>query len=120
MERYQHAAHAQSGGELARMHPRRPAKRDQRVVAWIVSALDRDPADGAFHACVHHPYDALSGVLRGETELTRKAPQRAARALGMQWHAAAEERVGQQPAEHEIGVGDRWQLTAAVACRTGI
>jgi hypothetical protein len=117
--RHEDAPHAERIGQLARVHARGAAERDQRVLARVVAAFDRDSADGPLHAGVDDADDVLRRRLDAAAQLARQHLHGAAGSGDVEAHFAAEERFRHEAAEQKVGVGDRRPFAAAVHAGPG-
>ena len=88
------------------MHRPGAAEGEQREAARIDAALDRDDAQRPHHLLVRHPYDPLGGLQLVEAERGREVGDRGPGRLGVERDAAGQGRVGCEPAEQQVGVGD--------------
>ena len=103
------------------MQPARAAERDERELARVEPALDRDHPQRAAHLGVGDAHDAERGLERVEVELVAERLQRLLRALGRQRQLAAELGAVAEVAEQQVGVGHRRLLAAlAVGGRAGV
>ncbi len=118
--RHDDGAHAEQAGERGAVQRTGTAEGEQREVARVVAALDRDDADGADHVVVDDGEDAARRLLQAQAQRPGDAGlDRRARALHVEGEGAAEQ-VGRQVAEREMGVGDgRLDAAAAVADGAG-
>ena len=55
--------------QVAGMHGAGAAKRDQRKLPWIMTALDRHNADRFFHISVHHAHHAGSKLFKRQATM---------------------------------------------------
>ena len=109
-----------------------PPKQHKRVVGDVDAALDRDLLDRVGHVVVGDGEAAMRQLLGGALDAGRLARPRApapanaaADHLGIQRLVAARaeqvrEEVGQQLADHQVGVGHGERPAAAVAGGAGI
>ncbi len=102
------------------MHRARAAEREQREVARIVAALDRDHANRALHVGVDDANYAARRRSRIGFHLAREPRHGVRGAIRIELHPAAEEIRSDQTARDQVGVGHGTQIAAAVACGTGI
>ncbi len=108
-------AHADLARHLDGVQRTGAAIGDQHEIAGIEAALGGDALDGIGHRGRGNAQDAVGGCTRAHAE--RLADPHFERALGgggIELHLAAEEAIGAEPAEHQIGVGHR-RLGAAEA-----
>ena len=131
----QHAERAQDGGEARhdhrrdpellrdrpRVHRPGPAGDDERQLARVVAALERDVLRPGGHHQVDHlghrggRLDDVEPERPGHPALDGLAGE-----IGTQGHAAAEEVLGVDVSEHQVGVGaGRLRTAAAVGGRAG-
>ena len=91
--------------QLAGMHRARAAECQQREVARIETALDRDHANRALHIGVDHADD--SARCRQARWSSSDVPARDKRAppVGMELHLPAQEILRDQPARDKVRVG---------------
>ena len=114
-----HLAH--QGGRVQRAGAAEGAERE---VARVEAALDQHRAQGTDHVVVGDADDGEGRVGHAAAEASGDAGDGRVRGVGVEGHAAAEEVVGVEAAEDEIGVGDGG-LGAALAvaggagCRAG-
>ena len=121
-------------GDRARMHRPGAAGGDERQLARVVPALDRDVLRAGGHVEVDHLGHRRGRLDRAEAERPRDAAlDGLAGPLERELHPAAEEVVGVDVAEHEVGVGARrlarrrgrrprgrgWRLRCAAPCGAG-
>ena len=93
----------------------------QDEVARIVPARDRHAADLVLHQAVGDHLDARGALEQPEPETLAQRAHRGARGVDVEPHPAAEEVLGVEQAEHEVGVRDgRHRAAAAVADGAGI
>ena len=121
--RDQQRRHLGVARERVRVHRPRAAEADEHEVARVVAALHRDQVQRVHHRGVRDLDDAvrrLDDVDRPSGFAQRSSIARA-RALDVEADLAAEEVVGVEPAEHDVGVGHgRLGAAAPVADRPGI
>ena len=115
MRRHDHLGDAQHVGHLGAVQRAGAAEGDQREVARVDALLDGARADGVGHVGVDQRDHALRRLALGDARaraasspITRRA------ATSVERHPAAEEVLAVEPAEHDVGVGDR-----RLACRRG-
>ena len=97
-----------------------PAKGDQREVARIDPALDGQQADGVGHVLVGEVDDCLRRRFPGQSQRTRQRVDHRRRALRVQLQFPAQEKIGVEPAQHQVGVGHGGGVAAgAVAAGAG-
>ena len=101
-------------GDLRAMQRAGAAEGDQRVVARIDALLDGARADGVGHVGVDHGEHALGRLAVGRGR-ARAASSPITRRGGdlVERHAAAQEVLAVEPAQHDIGVGHRRRVAAA-------
>ena len=94
---------------------------DQREIAGIEAALGGDALDRVGHGGGGDAQDAVGGRRDVQCRAAwRRASSARSAAVDVELHLAAEEAVGAEPAEHQIGVGDgRLGAAEAVAGRAG-
>ena len=128
-ERAQHAARARDQqrrdaellGERAGVQPAGAAERDERELARVEAALDRDHPQRPAHLGVGHAHDAERGLERVEAELGAEALERRLGLVARERQLAAELGAVAEVAEQHVGVGDRRLLAAlAVGGRAGV
>jgi hypothetical protein len=97
-----------------------PPEGEQHEVAGIAPALQRHEADGARHLVVGHAHDGGSGRHRVQVQVRADLlVEDLADVIETRAAGHAEQRVGVEPAQHEVRVGDRRLLaTAAVGDRS--
>ena len=101
-----------------RVQRTRAAIGDQREIAGVEAALGGDALHRVGHGGRGDAQDAVGGLRRAHAERLAHFGQRALGGLDVELHLAAEEAVGAEPAEHEVGVGHGRLLAAeAVAGR---
>ena len=103
--RDEHSGDAKGSGHGAGVQRAGAAEADEGEVAGVVAPLDGDDADGLFHGGLGEAEDAGGELLDGG-QIAAGALHDGARALGVEADAAAEEEVGVEAAEDEVGVGD--------------
>ena len=120
--RDEHARHPQDAADLPGVHRPRAAEGEERVAAQVLAALDPVHARGGRHVLVDHPVDAPGGLDDAQAHRLRHARlDRPAGRLHVEPHPAAQEEVGVEVAQEEVGVGDRRLLPArSVAGRARI
>src|SRR3984893_1169767 len=92
----------------------RAAGGHQREAADVAAALDGVHPRRGGHVLVHDAVDARGGLLLGQGQARRQAPDRLASSLQVERHGAAQEEMRVQVAEEEVRVGYRG-LNAALA-----
>ena len=113
MRRDQDAPDVERFGKPRGVHRTAAAERDQREVARIAAALDRNRAYRALHGRVRDPVDAFRGVEERKPErLGDVFPECSLGARRVEPQLAADEIAGVQIAEDEVGVRDRRTLAA--------
>ena len=118
-QRVDHARAPEDAGHAEGVHGPGAAEGEDREALDVLAALDRVDARGARHALVGELVDApgrLDGVEpeRPPDPLGDRAPRR----VPVEPHLAAEEEVGVEVAEHQVGVGHgRLRAAEAVADR---
>ena len=117
-----HRRGAERGGHAEGVDRAGAAEREQRQAGGVVAALGGVHAGGAGHVLVDEAVDAPGGLLDGQVErLGDVGLDRLRRRVDVERHLAAEEEVGVEVAEHEVGVGDRGlRPAAAVTGRAGV
>ena len=106
--RHDDAAHAELLRHRAGEHRAVAAEGAERVVARVAAALARDRADRPDHVGAGDLVGAVGGVLERQAERPGDPlGDRRARALGVEFQIAADQIVGVDVAEDEVGVGDR-------------
>ena len=84
----------------------RPAVGDEDAVAGIVAEFDGRLGDEIGHLRVNDPEHAEGGFLGRQSERCAERGERLDGGVTVQAHPAAEEVVGVQVAEHDVGIGD--------------
>ena len=105
------------------MERARAAERDERQVAWVDAALDRDLAQRLRHGPHRDPQDRVCGLFDGAAKGLGDALDRGARALGVDRVAPRERGVCREPAEDDVRVRDGRRgvrPSTAVAGRAGV
>ena len=120
MPRYVHAREPELRRQLRGVHGARAAECDEREVAGILPALDRDHAHRTLHGGRRHAHDPRGGVLDRAAEATRERRDCGDGAPAVDVERAAQELRLDEPAEHEVGVGDRRLGATPVAGRARI
>ena len=121
MGRHHDLGHVEHRRDLGAVQRTGAAEGDQREVARVEALLHRLGADGVGHVAVDDGEHAFGRLVLVHAEGLGKLRQRLVGPLGRESHLAAEEVVGIQPAEHEVGVGDRGRIAApAVAGGAGL
>ena len=120
MTRHQHAGDAQLGGQFAGVHRAGAAKGNQGEFPRVIAPFQGNGADGPFHIGVHHADDAQRGVAGGGANAGGDVRQQAVGAFLVQRHPAAQETVGAQTAQGQVGVGHGELPAASVAGRAGV
>ena len=112
--------HRQLLRQVDRVGAARAAEGDQREIAHVDTALDRDRGDAAGHVGVDDPDDAERRFLQARAHLLRQGADRAFGRREIERHPAGVEIVGVEPAEHQVSVGHgRLGAAQAVAGRAG-
>jgi hypothetical protein len=108
-QRHDHPRHLQLVGEQRRMHRAGAAVGDQREVARVVAARDRDLLDRAHHARHRDPDNTVRDrVDVGQPGQVRaQAPERFERPPRVEVDLARKRHVGAGAAEDDVRVGDR-------------
>src|SRR5208282_2910128 len=88
--RYQDLGDVELGGDVDGMHGAGTAEGDEREVARIVAAADRDRARGAGHGRVDDAADAPGGLERAHAEPASEAPAGTLCEVAVERHLAAE------------------------------
>ena len=97
---------------------------EQREIARIVAARDRDLLDNRRHSQIGDRQNAFGGADGGVGTVVAERfgdprNHRLARERGVELHFAAEEILGVQPAEQEVGIGHRrLRAAAGIPCGT--
>ena len=121
-QRHDHGRDVKLARDRADVQGTGAARSDQREVARIVALGDRHLAHRERHLVDRNVDDCLRR--RHDIELERARDlllDAAPRAFGVELHRAAEEIVGIEPAEHDVGVGDgRLGAATAIADRPRI
>ncbi len=118
-QRVDHARAPEDAGHAEGVHGPGAAEGEDREALDVLAALDRVDARGARHALVGELVDAPGRLHGAETErppdpLGDRVPS----GVPVEPHLAAEEEVGVEVAQHEVGVG-HGRLRAAEAVATG-
>ena len=117
---HQHAGDAELGGQFAGVHRAGAAKRHEGEVAGVVAAFQRDGADGALHIGIDDADDAQGGVGGRGANAGGKVAEQVVRPFPVQRHSPAEEAVGAQAAQRQVGVGYGNLRALAVAGGAGV
>ena len=97
------------------------AEGEQGELAGVLAALHRDHPQRPGHGRLGHLQHALGQPLRRQSGAGGERFHRRPAGRHVEGHAAAEEAIGEEPAEIEVGVGDGHLAPAAtIADRTGI
>ena len=123
----QHGFDAERIGDRTGMLAARPAETVERIVRHIVAALDGNALDGVGHVLDGDTQEALRHGFRraaGADPLGERS-EFPAHDLDIERLVAprpenAREELRQQPAEHEVAVGDRQRAAAPVAGGAGV
>ena len=99
--------HPELSGQRNRVHAAASAECDEREIAGVVAAVDRDQLERVDHVVVRDPDDASSGVLPVGPEPLRDRTERVVHGRHVGLDLAAAEEVLVDAAEREIGVGRR-------------
>ena len=91
------------------------AECEQREGARVVAAFNGDASESRFHAGVGYAEDAFGEVFEGCERSGGDCGKSFARAGFVETHSAAEEVIGMQAAEGEVGIGYGGAFSAAVA-----
>ena len=111
--RHQYGPHAEKARQRPTVQRARAAERQERELARIMAAFDRDEPDRADHVVVDDRKDAARGRIDAHAERLGDAPAHGAmRRLLIEGEAAAEQE-GRQVPEHEMRVGDGRLVAAA-------
>ena len=115
-------ADTQRGGQRRCVQRARAAKSKQRKISRVVTALNRDAPQSAFHADIGYTHDAFGGCFDGgETAASlAECSESPLRARQIEMHCTAQKMLLVQTAEHQIGIGHCGTLASSVASRTGI
>jgi hypothetical protein len=120
-DRREHARNLELSRDFDHMDGAGAAGRDHGELARIVALLGDMDARSGRHVLIHDVADAPGDLGRGELELSREAFKRGLCEVFPQLHVAAEEVLGVEVAQDEIGVGDSGPGAAlTVARRTRI
>ena len=107
--------------QVGRMQRARAAEGQEREVARVEAALDQHRAERAHHVVVGDLHDGECRLLGGAAERAGDACDRFLRRFHVEGHFAAEEVLGVDAAEQQVGVGHRRALAAcAVAGGAGV
>ena len=107
--------------QVGRVQRAGAAEGQQREVARVEAALDQHRAERAHHVVVGDLHDGERRLLRGAPKGLGDARDRLLRRCHVEGHLAAEEVLGVDAAEQQVGVGDRRALAAgAVAGGAGV
>ena len=121
MGRHHHLGHIQHCRDLGAVERPGTAEGDQREVARVQPLLHGLGTDGVRHVGVDDGEHAFGRLVPVDAQRLGKRRDRGIGPLGREGHLAAEEVVGIQPAEHEVGVGHRGRAaTPAVAGGAGL
>ena len=119
MGREDHRRALQELAHRAGMNRPGAAKGEQRKPAMIDATIGGMGAHGGRHGFGNDAIDAAGGVGQIGAELVAQALDRGFGGRLVELHAAAEEIVGIEQAQHDIGVGDgRLGAAAAIGSRT--
>ncbi len=122
MARHTHPCHLQFVGDLARVHAAGATESHQRKLSGIMTALHRHHPNRALHVGVGHAYDPFGERRHSESGLFRQGSRHTFGACAVDGHAPTQKVVGVQPAEQQVGIGDRQFIADAVTdgpgCRT--
>ena len=113
VDRHQGPAHAQGLGQGAHVQAAGTAEGNQGVIPGIDAALHGDHPQGMGHVLVGKTHDAFGHRQRRHVQPCRQRVHGAAGRRLVQPHAAAEEGIGTQAPQQQIGIGDRGPGTAA-------
>ena len=116
--RHDHFGDAEHGRDLDAVQRPGAAERDQREFARIDALLHGTRADRIGHVAVDDGEHAFGGLVLAHAERVSECFDRAMGGVFVELHAAAEEIVLVEPAEHQIGVG-HGRLGAAASIRGG-
>ena len=111
--RHDHLPKAEHGGHFDAVQRARAAERDQRKFARIDALLHRTRTDGIGHVAVDDGEHAFGRLELAHAERIGEFLDHAMGGVFIELHAAAEEIVLVEPAEHHIGVGDGRLFAAA-------
>ena len=109
-----HLPDPQLRGDLGGMHRPRAAERQQRELPWVESPAHGQGAHGVGHARVGNRDDTLRHRIDAQPERPGDGGDRRPSRLRIEGHAPFQERVGVDPAEHDVGIRHR-RLRAAEA-----
>ena len=119
--RHDRTGHAQDGGKRAGVQWSTPSKSHHGEAARVVSALDRDDAQGTGHVGVDEADDAGGQVHGAQVQPLGKRGHSAHGRVAIHRHGAAEQVRRVEPSEQQVGVRHRGIGAAAcVADRAGI
>ena len=88
------------------MHRARSPKANQREISRIVSPLQRDHADGAFHGGVRNAHNALCHRRHRHVHVGGERRHSVRYRFCRQFSLATEEVLGRQPPEKKVRIGD--------------
>ena len=102
------AANAQVIGQVAGMQRAGAAEGEQGEAPRVITALDGDAAQSAFHGGVGDAHHAQGGFFGAEMQPVAEFGQRPPCGVHIQRDIAtpAQEAAGVEASEHEVGVGD--------------
>ncbi len=121
MGRHDDTGHPEMRGDIDGVEGARAAKGDEREVAVIDAAIDGHQTNRVRHVLRRRVEDGERRLLHTEPDIAGQRLDRAPRRLGVEADFAAEEEVGIEAAQHDIGVGDGGLgAAAAVAGRAGV
>jgi hypothetical protein len=102
------------------VHAARPAEGEKGEFAGIEAALEADHPDRFLHVGVGDVDDPLGRLERRFPDPDGQASDRRPASLRLDDYPAAEEIIGIDASQDEIGVGDRRVLAPAVTSRAGV
>ena len=105
--RDQDLAHAEDARDTGRVRGAGAAESEHRVTPGVASLLDDVDAGGGGHALADDRVDTPRRVDGGQPEWLGHAGQRGLRRGPVKTHASAQEEVGIEVAQQQVGVGDR-------------
>ena len=104
--RHDHPRNPHRARDRGRVERPGPAEREQREAARVVAVLERDHLDRAGHVLVRDLDDRGGELQRRQPDRSPSASSALATPLEVEPHPPAEEVVGIEPAEQQVGVGD--------------
>src|SRR5262245_40477832 len=113
-------ADAEFQSELGRVHRTRPTESKQREVAWVETTFDGNHANRPLHVGIYNPNHASRSVCSLGFHTASELLDGAGCSFGNKTHTAAKKVLGQQPASHQVCIGDCWEVATSVTCGTGV